>query len=248
MKKNRLFIFLALVASGSMACGQPSDFINLEGIEVLPVYHATLELKWDGKYILFDPSVNDQQLKAIRKPDIVFLTDIHPDHLNLDNLAKLNLEDVPIVAPQAVADKLPPELRKHLMVIGNGEKKKWGSIGFEAIPMYNLSAERKSFHTKGRGNGYVLTLGSRRIYISGDTEDIPEMRSLKDIDLAFVCMNLPYTMTVEQAADGVSAFKPKTVVPYHYRGTSGLSDLEKFRKLLNQRQPETQVYLLNFYP
>ncbi len=91
--------------------------------------------------------------------------------------------------------------------------------------MYNLTADRLKFHDKGRGNGYVLTLGGKRVYLSGDTEDILEMRALKNIDVAFVCMNLPYTMTVDQAASAVREFKPKIVYPYHYRG----SDLEKFK-------------------
>jgi L-ascorbate metabolism protein UlaG (beta-lactamase superfamily) len=94
--------------------------------------------------------------------------------------------------------------------------------------MYNLTAERLKFHPKGHGNGYVLTIKKKRIYISGDTEDIKEMRELKDIDYAFICMNLPYTMSVEQAASAVLEMKPRIVIPYHYRGTNGLSDIERF--------------------
>ena len=109
--------------------------------------------------------------------------------------------------------------------------------------MYNLTAERKNFHTKGRGNGYVLTIGGKRIYISGDTEDIPEMRTLKNIDVAFVCMNLPFTMEVEKAADAVKEFKPKIVYPYHYRG----SDLQKFKTLVNET-PGIEVRLREWYP
>ena len=96
------------------------------------------------------------------------------------------------------------------------------------MPMYNLTPIRLRFHNKGRGNGYVMAFGGKRVYVSGDTEDIPEMRELKKIDVAFVCMNLPYTMTQEQAADAVPEFKPKTVYPYHYRG----SDTAKFKKLV----------------
>ena len=98
--------------------------------------------------------------------------------------------------------------------------------------MYNLTPERKNMHTKGRGNGYVVTMGGKRIYISGDTEDIPEMRELKNIDVAFVCMNLPYTMDVDHAADAVLAFKPRLVYPYHYRGKEQMSDVEQFKKLV----------------
>jgi len=100
--------------------------------------------------------------------------------------------------------------------------------------MYNLREEALKFHTKGRGNGYVLSINNERIYISGDTEDIPEMRNLKNIDKAFVCMNLPYTMTIESAASAVLDFKPKNVYPYHYRGTDGMSDVDKFKTLVNR--------------
>jgi L-ascorbate metabolism protein UlaG (beta-lactamase superfamily) len=103
------------------------------------------------------------------------------------------------------------------------------------------------FHEKGRGNGYVLTLGMERIYISGDTEDIPEMRTLKNIDVAFVCMNLPYTMTVESAASAVLDFKPKKVYPYHYRGSDGKSDVDKFKTLVTEKNPDIKVLLLDWY-
>ena len=114
--------------------------------------------------------------------------------------------------------------------------------------MYNLPESAQAFHTKGRGNGYVLERDGKRVYISGDTSGIPEMRNLKDIDLAFVCMNLPYTMSVEEAAEAVLAFAPKKVVPYHYRGPDGLSDTTKFRELVNAANPNIEVDLMNFYP
>ena len=105
----------------------------------------------------------------------------------------------------------------------------------------------KKYHPESRGNGYILTLNSKRIYISGDTEDIPEMRNLKNIDKAFVCMNLPYTMTIESAASAVLDFKPKNVYPYHYRGTDGMSDVDKFKTLVNQENESIEVILLDWY-
>lgn len=121
-------------------------------------------------------------------------------------------------------------------------------VAIEAIPMYNLRKEALKFHEKGRGNGYILTLGGERVYISGDTEDIPEMRNLENIDIAFVCMNLPYTMTVESAASAVLDFKPKKVYPYHYRGTEGLSDVGKFKTLVNEGDSSIDVIQLDWYP
>ncbi len=114
--------------------------------------------------------------------------------------------------------------------------------------MYNLPETADSRHPKGRGNGYVLEMGDRHIYFSGDTEDIAEMRALKNIDVAFVCMNLPYTMDVNQAASAVLAFKPKVVYPYHYRGSGGLSDVEAFKKSVNDGDSKIEVRLRNWYP
>ena len=117
-----------------------------------------------------------------------------------------------------------------------------GDLSIQAIPAYNTTPARLQYHPKGRDNGYVLTLGGQRLYISGDTEDIPEMLGLKNIDAAFVCMNLPYTMDVEQAARAVKSFKPRIVYPYHYRG----SDLEKFKALVGS-DSSIEVRLRDWY-
>jgi len=114
--------------------------------------------------------------------------------------------------------------------------------------MYNLPESPTAMHTKGRGNGYVLGIGGKNIYLSGDTQGIPEMRSLKDIDVAFVCMNLPYTMDIKEAADAVLAFKPKIVYPYHYRGQGGLSDVNGFKSLVDAGNQKIEVRLRNWYP
>ena len=114
--------------------------------------------------------------------------------------------------------------------------------------MYNLPEDADSRHTKGRGNGYIVTVGGKKMYISGDTEDITEMRALRGIDVAFVCMNLPYTMDVDQAADAVLEFKPKMVYPYHYLGQGGLNDIEKFKSLVDKTNAGVEVRLRNWYP
>ncbi len=163
-------------------------------------------------------------------------------------LEALNTEKAKIMVPQGVADKLPAEFTPQIDVLNNGESKERYGIHVEAIPMYNLREEAKGFHEIGRGNGYVLNMGNQRIYFSGDTEDIPEMRALKNIDMAFVCMNLPYTMTVESAVDAVLEFKPKQVYPYHYRGRPDVSDVANFKKLVNYENPNIEVILLDWYP
>jgi len=144
--------------------------------------------------------------------------------------------------PQIVANRLPSDLKSRAVILKNGDHTSLGGVEIAAIPAYNTTADRLQFHPKGEGNGYVLTFGDKRVYISGDTEDIPEMRALKNIDVAFICMNLPFTMTVDQAASAVKEFKPKIVYPYHYRG----SDLEKFKSLLAD-QPGIEVRILDWY-
>ncbi len=232
---------------------------NENNIEVIPIEHATMVLKWGGKIIYVDPVKPQRGASAFLgqpEPDLILLTDIHPDHLDVPTLEAVSKTKTLLIAPLAVADKLPSTVAGDLLVMKNGQKtnqktsQKVNLNGFsiEAIPMYNLPEKKDSFHTKGRGNGYVLSEGGERVYISGDTADIPEMRALKNIDIAFVCMNLPYTMGVEEAARGVLAFKPKQVYPYHYRGPDGLSDINKFKSLVNAGDPGIDVVLLNWYP
>lgn len=210
-------------------------------LEILPINHATFVMKWDGKTIFVDPVGGGEKFKAFGKPDLILITDIHGDHMNPETVKAVAVEGTTILAPSAVAEKVPGATP-----LANGQKKAVGDIEVEAVPMYNLTPERKERHVKGRGNGYVVTLGGKRVYISGDTEDIPEMRALKNIDLAFVCMNLPFTMEVEKAADAVLEFKPKVVVPYHYRGQGGLSDVGKFKELVG-KNPAIEVRLLKWY-
>lgn len=218
------------------------------GFTIHPVSHATMVLDWDGTIVYVDPVGDGDAFMGYTKPNIILVTDIHQDHFDPKTLQSVITDSVVIVAPKAVLEKMPLEMQVRTMVLDNGDKKMVKNISIEAIPMYNLREEAKQFHTKGRGNGYVLEKDGKRIYISGDTEDIPEMRNLKNIDIAFVCMNLPYTMTVEKAAEAVLAFKPKTVYPYHYRGQNGLSDVGKFKDLVNAGNPDIKVTQLNWYP
>lgn len=213
-------------------------------ITVIPLQHATFVLKWSGKTVFVDPTGGADAFKEHGKADLILVTDIHGDHHDQKTLSAVRSKESMVVVPAAVAEKMGAE-KEGVKILANGEKASCGEIGIEAIPMYNLTEERKKNHTKGRGNGYVLTMGGKRIYISGDTEDIPEMRGLKDIDAAFVCMNLPYTMDVEHAADAVLAFKPKIVYPYHYRGKE-MSDVEKFKSLV-AKDKGIEVRLLKWY-
>lgn len=220
-------------------------------VKITPIHHATLILEYDNGVVYIDPVGGADMFKAQKPPQIILVTDIHGDHLNIETLEAISTPNTLLIVPKAVAEKLPETLLGKVSVLENGEIQsiKNATINFKvkAIPMYNLREEALKFHNKGRGNGYVLTLGGKEIYISGDTEDIPEMRALKDIDIAFVCMNLPYTMTVENAASAVLEFKPKQVYPYHYRGTEGLSDVEAFKHLINEGDSTIEVVLKDWY-
>jgi L-ascorbate metabolism protein UlaG (beta-lactamase superfamily) len=247
MRSKLLFLFLftsTLFAQAQLA--QP-DHIKVNGGEltIQPVQHASLVLSYANKNLYIDPSGGAKLFQGLAAPDMIIITDIHGDHFDTATLNAINTNNAVLVVPQAVADKLPATMDKQkVMVLNNGDNKTVLGIAITAIPMYNLPEAPDAFHTKGRGNGYVLTIGGKNIYISGDTEDIPEMRALKNIDIAFVCMNLPYTMPPDQAAQGVLAFKPKIVYPYHYRG----QDINTFKNLVNAGDKNIEVRLRNWYP
>ena len=218
--------------------------------EITPISHATMVLDWDGRIIYVDPVGGAAAFNEQPEPDLILVTDIHGDHQNNETLAAVLAGKTKIIAPKAVFDKMPEALKTKASVLNNGETTQSLGFAIEAIPMYNLREEALKFHEKGRGNGYVIEKGGKRVYISGDTEDTPEMRSLQNIDIAFVCMNLPYTMPVKSAAAAVVDFKPKKVYPYHYRGTDGLSDVGLFKDLIKKSSAskDIEVVQLDWYP
>ncbi len=247
--KRHLFAAMLMMVLPAYLMAQlpPADLEKVKGgeLSIQPISHATLVVSYHKKNIYIDPTGGAVTFKGMNAPDIIVITDIHGDHFDLKTIEAINTKQAVFVVPQAVADKMPASVDKQkIVVLKNGATKKLRKIWVEAIPMYNLPEAADSRHTKGRGNGYVLTIGGKKIYISGDTEDIPEMRALKNIDIAFVCMNLPYTMDVNQAAQGVLAFRPKAVYPYHYRG----QDVNAFKSLVNSTDPNIEVRLRNWYP
>jgi L-ascorbate metabolism protein UlaG (beta-lactamase superfamily) len=216
-------------------------------LTIQPIQHASLILTVHGLTIYADPSIADNY-KGLTPPDIILITDIHGDHFDIKTIDAVKKESTILVVPQVVADKLSDADKAHLIVLKNGDQIEQSGISIRAIPMYNLPESPTAMHTKGRGNGYVLGIGGNLIYISGDTQGIPEMRSLKNIDIAFICMNLPYTMDVKEAADAVLEFKPKIVYPYHFRGNNGLSDINAFKSLVEAGNKNIEVRLRNWYP
>jgi L-ascorbate metabolism protein UlaG (beta-lactamase superfamily) len=200
-------------------------------LTVTPIHHATMLLRLGDKAIYIDPAAADASYEGLPKADFVFVTDIHPDHMDPAGLAKVQKADTVLVGPPAVNEKMPMKI-----VMKNGDTHDFGAFKVEAVPMYNLTRgpeAGKLFHDKGRGDGFVFTFVGKagakaadggtmasRLYVSGDTECTPEMKALKNIDVAFVCMNLPYTMPPAEAATCINAFKPKVVFPFHYKGSN----------------------------
>jgi L-ascorbate metabolism protein UlaG (beta-lactamase superfamily) len=232
-----------LLLAAAVAFAQPSrpvdEFTTKNGVvKITMVRHASLMIEAGGKVIQVDPW-GQGSYDGLPKADLVLLTDIHGDHMDPPQILRVKKDSATMIAPASVARTMT-EAR----VLNNGENMKWGDWTIQAIPMYNLKrgpSAGKLYHDKGRGNGYVLTYGGMRFYIAGDTEGTPEMRALKDIDVAFVPMNLPYTMTPQEAADAVKAFHPKIVYPYHYRD----SDPKAFEAALEGSGIE--VRLRNWY-
>jgi L-ascorbate metabolism protein UlaG (beta-lactamase superfamily) len=228
----RLVVF-GLLAAGALSAASPEEFPTSAGpVRITPIFHASLMLQAGGKVLYVDPAQGVYD--GLPKADYILITDNHGDHFVSAIIDKVTKADTVLLAPKVVAEKMPGSV-----VISNGESKTLGAFKIDAIPMYNLKPDAggQVFHEKGRGNGYILTYGGKRFYFAGDTEGTPEMRALKNIDVAFIPMNLPYTMTPQDAAEAVRAFHPAVVYPYHYRG----SDTEAFAKALQASGIEVRL-------
>jgi L-ascorbate metabolism protein UlaG (beta-lactamase superfamily) len=221
---------------------------GIADFSITPISHATAVFTLNSTVFYIDPVDGKEAFKNQPEPSIILVTDIHGDHFNLETLKAVSTSATKIVVPKAVADRIGEELSDRLLILGNEESIDVNGFTIEGIAMYNRGDASEVRHVKGRGNGYVVEKDDFRVYFSGDTEDVDEMRNLKEIDKAFICMNLPYTMDVESASEGVLAFGPKEVYPYHYRGQGGLSDIGRFKALVNAKNPSISVELLDWYP
>lgn len=209
---------------------------------VHPIQHGTLALEWKGQTVYIDPTGGTEAFANMDVPDLILITHLHGDHFKPQTLQAIDTEHAVIVAPASVAEEMNDSWVARQITLANSENTELNGINIRAIPMYNLP-EEEARHPKGWGNGYVLTFADKKVYISGDTEGIPEMRSLENIDLDFICMNLPYTMDVEQAADAVLDFEPEIVYPYHYRG----QDIQEFKELVKAQNTDIEVRLRDWY-
>ncbi|TYP92632.1 L-ascorbate metabolism protein UlaG, beta-lactamase superfamily [Fodinibius salinus] len=242
---STLVILLCFVSLQVQAQRPTADQIKTlnDSLTVQPIQHGTLVMSRNGTDIYVDPVGSASAFDGLDKPDIILITHTHGDHLSIETLDALDTENAQLIVPQTVADALPNKFSNQITVLGNGEQTHLLGINIRAVAMYNLPPSKKKYHAKGDGIGYLISDNSDKIYISGDTEGTPEMRALKNIDIAFVCMNLPYTMDVQQAADAVIDFAPAIVYPYHYRG----QDIKQFKQLVNAKNKQIDVRLRNWY-
>lgn len=209
-------------------------------ITVHPIEHASLVLGFGGEAIYVDPVGGAALYAGLPAPTAILITHGHGDHFDSPTLEAI-AGPAPILTSQEVFDKLPASLKSNATAIANGDDTSLNGMVVEAIAAHNVTADRMRYHPVGVGNGYVITLGQKRVYVAGDTEPTDNMLRLRDIEIAFLPMNLPYTMTPEQAVEALNIFKPRIVYPYHY----GDSDLS----VLGARvDPAVEVRLLDWYP
>jgi L-ascorbate metabolism protein UlaG (beta-lactamase superfamily) len=195
-------------------------------LKITFVGHATLVFTFGGKVIHVDPVSREADYAKMPKADIILITHEHSDHLDPQAIAMIRKPGTVILLPEKCASAVTGGT-----VMKSGDVRTVEGLKIEAVPAYNIAHKRPSgqpFHPRGEGNGYVITFGDKRVYVAGDTENIPEMKELSNIDVAFLPMNLPYTMTPEMVADAARAFRPKILYPYHL----GETDTSELTKLL----------------
>jgi L-ascorbate metabolism protein UlaG (beta-lactamase superfamily) len=240
----------ALLPTALPAQDQASNtFETDEGpLTVHPVGHASFVLETPVGVIYVDPTGAPAQYEGMPDPDLILVTHEHGDHYEPETIQAIMVGKTQILSNMAVYDLMPAELQAVTQQLANGETTDMIGVEFEAIPAYNVTEGRRDYHPEGRDNGYVFEIGGKRVYVAGDTEGTEEMRALEEIFLAFVPMNLPYTMDASQAAEAVAAFQPDFVYPYHYRGEGdGMQDPEAFRQMLSKTDAETEVRIGDWY-
>ena len=207
-------------------------------LKITFIGHGTLMFAFNQQIIHVDPFSKVADYAKLPKADVILITHEHFDHLDLKALEQIRTEKTKVVLTPACSKQV-----KNGIIMKNGDVQTVNGLKIESIPAYNLVHKRDNgqpFHPKGVGNGYIITFGDRRVYVAGDTENIPEMKSLREIDCAFLPMNLPYTMTPEMVADAAKAFQPKILYPYHF----GNTDTSKLLTLLKD-QKEIEVRIRN---
>ncbi|UCD82517.1 MAG: MBL fold metallo-hydrolase [Desulfobacterales bacterium] len=234
-------LFLGFMAFGVAAQNNfGTDILKtaMGDVEITFIGHGSLMFKYRGLVIHVDPFSRLADYSKLPKAQLILITHEHGDHLDPKALADVRTPKTILILTESCAAKI-----KGGIVMQNGDVETVGGLQIEAVPAYNLvhmRSEGVPYHPKGIGNGYVINFHEKRVYIAGDTENIPEMKQLQNIDCAFLPMNLPYTMTPEMVADAAKAFMPKILYPYHY----GDTDTSKLMELMKDT-PEVEVILRN---
>ncbi len=230
-----MLVFAVVTASAQETFESDGIATSAGNLKITFIGHGTLMFTFDGKVIHVDPWTQQADYSKLPKADLILLTHEHYDHLDLKAIEAVRSDKTDVILTETCTEKI-----KGGMVMKNGDIQTVGGLNIEAVPAYNIvnmRSEGKPFHPKGVGNGYIITFGDKRVYVAGDTENTPEMKSLTGIDIAFLPMNLPYTMTPEMVADAAKAFKPKILYPYHY----GETEPSKLTELLKDTGIEVRI-------
>lgn len=208
---------------------------NAGDLKITSIGHGTLMFEFAGKVIHIDPVTREADYTKLPKADIILITHEHGDHLDAKAIELLKKESTMLILTQTCAQKIKGDI-----VMKNGDANSVAGIKIEAVPAYNLDPATR-FHPKGQGNGYVFAFGDKRVYVAGDTELIPEMKELKDIYIAFLPMNVPYTMSPEKVAEAAKLIKTKILYPYHF----GQTDTKNIVELLKDSGIEVRIRKLD---
>lgn len=253
--KLRLFVLILLLPGFAFA-QEDSFFTGIGYLKIYPIFHASMVWEWDDKYLYFDPVGEVKRYADHPAPDLVVITHAHRDHFSPQTLDSLDLSKAELIAPQSVVDKLSAPLKEKfasIRTMANGEIYRWAGASITAVPMYTVIEDEYApnahdvRYPRGWGNGYVLTLGLKRFYVVGNSDNTPEMRSLEDIDVVFLSMNQPDIMDEKQAVEAILAFRPKVVYPYQIKKERNVSSLNYLESVIGQSAPEVEIRLREWY-
>lgn len=243
-----IIVFLVTLFNTNLMNAQndfESDTLATDNSNLIMTFvgHGTLMFEYQGKVIHIDPVMREADYDNMPDADLILITHHHADHLDMTAISKILKDSTKLIMTQACNENM--EYSGEVNVMRNGDKLGFYGIVIDAVPAYNIANRRRNgrpYHPRGEGNGYVLTIDGKKIYVAGDTENIPEMRNLINIDVAFLPMNMPYTMTPRMVATAANTFNPKILYPYHY----GNSNTNALIKMLNKNQNiEVRIRNLN---